>query len=85
MRMVMACIRDAAAEAWHTPLFFMSKGQAVRSFADAVNDGKSDFWKHPEDFALFQLGWFDQGSGAVELCFAPESLALAVNLKSENK
>ena len=43
--------------------FYAFKGEAVRSFSEAVTDGKSAFCKHPADFTLFQLGWFEDGKG----------------------
>lgn len=83
MLLRMVAIHDRKAEAWLNPMFFQSAGQAVRSFQDAVNDKSSDFGKHPEDYALFELGTFDQRSGAVLVHVAPESLALGENLSNE--
>lgn len=79
MNLRICSIRDQKAEAWMTPLFFQSKAQAVRSFGDAVNDGQSEFSKHPEDYVLFYLGDWDPEYGAL-LPTEPESLAVGVNL-----
>lgn len=73
-------IHDAKAEAWMTPMFFQAAGQAVRSFADAVNDGKSEFSRHPEDFSLFEIGEFDLRTGIFVAESAPVVLASGVNL-----
>lgn len=81
--LVMVAIRDSKAEAWMTPLFFQSSAQAVRSFGDAVNDAQSDFAKHPEDYALFELGRFDPATGEIVVCEQPVSLAVGVNLLRE--
>jgi len=78
---VIASIYDAKAEAWMTPMFFLSKAQAMRSFSDAVNDGKSDFSNHPGDYTLFVLGTFDERSGEVLPVATPESLGLGINFK----
>lgn len=80
--LVMVSIYDTKAEAWMTPLFFQSGAQALRSFGDAVNDGQSEFAKHPEDYCLFRLGTFSAASGEVTV-ETPSSLGLAVNLVRE--
>lgn len=84
MRLVACSIRDAAAEAWLTPMFFQSKGQAVRSFTDAVNSQEGDFGKHPEDYTLFAIGEFDPDSGTLVVYKdGPASLGVGVNFVRE--
>ena len=79
MTMLRMCsIYDCKAEAWLTPMFFQAKGQAIRSFSDAVN-GESEFAKHPDDYTLFCLGTFDDSCGEFKLEKTPESLGLGVN------
>lgn len=80
MIMRICSIFDGKAEAYTTPMFFQSTGQAVRSFADAVNDGKSDFSNHPEDYTLFLLGDWDQRSGKLEVLDAPVALGQGIHL-----
>lgn len=82
MKMVMCSIRDKKAAAWLNPMFFLSEGQAVRSFSDAVNEGQGDIGKHPEDFDLFRLGYFDQLTGDVEVTEAYH-LGLGINFKRD--
>ena len=77
----MCSIFDSKAEAWTNPMYFQAVGQAIRQFSDVVNDEKSDFFKHPEDYVLFLLGTFNQRTGLVEVLDAPESLAVGVNVK----
>lgn len=55
---------DKKVGAFGTPLFFRSRGEAIRSFSDAVQDGQSQFCKHPEDYGFAYLGSFDDGSGS---------------------
>ncbi len=80
MIMKICTIYDGKADAFMTPMFFQSTGQAVRSLADAVNDGKSDFAKHPEDYTLFCLGDFDQRNAALVLETAPVCIGQAIHL-----
>ena len=60
-------IYDVKAEAYLKPIFVQSNGVAIRSFAEAVNDGQSDFSKHPEDYSMFALGSFDDSTGFFDL------------------
>lgn len=56
-------VYDAKVEAFMAPFFCVTTGQAVRMFSDAIQDEKTNFCKHPEDFALFELGTFDDAGG----------------------
>lgn len=78
-------IYDSKAEAWMNPLFFQATGQAIRSFGDAIADGKSDFARHPEDYTLFLLGSFDGQTGKLEVLQAPVALVTGVNLLVSEK
>lgn len=79
MKLIMISVHDSASEAWMTPMFFQTVPQALRSFTDAVNESGSDYAKHPEDYALFQVGSFDPETGVVSTCDPPQSLGLAIN------
>lgn len=72
---------DSKAEAFLQPFFFLSKGQAIRSFDDAVNDPKSQMCAHAEDFSLFHLGSFDDADASFDLLKAPVSLGRALEFK----
>lgn len=48
------------------PVFQMrSRGEAIRSFLDALDDEKSMLFKHAEDYELFQVATFDDNTGGV--------------------
>lgn len=66
MRMLIASVYDKGAEAYMRPLFFRSEGEAMRSWLDAVNDPESVFSKHPEDYILMQVGYWDEDNGVLE-------------------
>lgn len=59
-------IRDAAIQAYLRPIFVTAPGQAMRSFQDEVQTPRenNDLNKHPGDFDLYQLGKWDETSGA---------------------
>lgn len=70
-------IYDAAAAAYLSPMFLDTKGMAIRSFADAVNQEDSAFGRHAADYTLFHIGSFDQRTGQLEAC-TPDSLGNAL-------
>lgn len=81
MRLRAYAVRDAKAEGYLRPFFAETRGIAVRSFSDAVNDGKSPFFEHPEDYSLWEIGMFDQDSGL--LVAELVALGQAISYKKE--
>lgn len=65
MILVMCAVRDSATEMYGRPFFVQSRNVALRSFTDEVRrkDQNNDLNKHPDDFALYSLGMFDDNSG----------------------
>lgn len=71
--MIVVSCYDKATDAYMRPFFMMTRGQAIRAFTDEVNHPESDVGKHPEDYALFQVGtWVDTGTieGHEPICLA---------------
>lgn len=75
-------IRDAKTEAFSQPMFFVTKGVAIRAFADECENNQSNLHKHPEDFALFELGSYNDNSGEFVSLAQPLQIALALDYKS---
>lgn len=69
MKWTICSVRDSAAQIFGRPVFVAALGQAVRGFADQVNDPQkdSDLARHPSDFELYELGTFDDVSGEFAL------------------
>lgn len=65
MRMFVFMVRDRATETFGTPMFLVSRGQAIRSFSDEVNrkDEQNQLYQHPDDFDLYECGEFESESG----------------------
>lgn len=63
MKMYVFSVFDKAVGAFLQPFFVRSRGEALRSFTDAVNDPKSQFHNHLLDYTLVCHGEFDDGSG----------------------
>lgn len=70
-------IHDKKAELFSMPIFVQAVGQGVRSFADTVNDGKSEYARHPEDYTLFDIGSYDDVKGQL-VSIVPVSLGNGV-------
>ncbi len=70
-------IFDKKAATYNTPFFCINDGVACRSFSDLVRDHRSTVGQHPEDFALYRLGEFNDLEGIISPC-APTAVAEAV-------
>lgn len=84
MKLMMFSLFDAAAEAYMQPFFAQTRGQAIRSFGDLVNEVGSHVNKHPDDYTLFVVGVFDQQSGEV-VHQTPVSLGNALEYVSRER
>lgn len=58
-------VRDGKVEQFFPPMCFQNAGEAERWLSDVCNDGKSAIWKHPADYALYELGTYDSENGAL--------------------
>lgn len=56
-------VHDSKAEAYLSPFFCLTNGQAVRSFSDTANESGHVFNKHSGDFTLFLIGEYDDQKG----------------------
>lgn len=76
-------VRDSKTEVFSQPMFFVTKGVALRAFMDEVQRAGSDVSKHPEDFSFWHLGSFDDTTGDFIPLAAPDRIALAIDCKTE--
>lgn len=81
MLLQVCSVRDAKTEIFSQPMFFVTKGVAIRAFHDEVDRAGSDLAKHSEDFALFDLGVFDDQKGSFTCLPQPVQMALAIDCK----
>jgi len=59
MKLVVCSVYDSSVGAYLQPFFTRSKGEAIRSFIDAVKEEKGPFNRHKKDFTLMFLGEWD--------------------------
>ena len=77
-------VYDKKVGAFNTPLSFRSKGEAMRSFMDAVQDGKQTFARHPEDYVFMHLGSFDDETGVLDAMSTPHPVMSALDCVKAN-
>lgn len=83
MAVLQCCaVMDVAVGAYNRPFFVPSLGLAVRSFEDECCRKAVDnpMFNHPQDFALFHLGQFDEESGRFTNLDNPHRLVDAVSV-----
>lgn len=73
MRHLCFSVFDDKTGCFDRPFYGVAVGQAARMFSDAVNKEDSPFYKHPSDFRLYHVGYFDDEVGAFE-SITPASL-----------
>lgn len=81
MKLVVVAVRDSAVDAFARPFFVPSTAVAVRSFRDEVTNPESPMHKHPADYTLFQVGFFDEEGGQFENCPSPVQLIRAQDIQ----
>lgn len=69
MKLKVFSIFDIKAKAYSNPFFMPHVGMASRAFGDEVNNPQSAINKHPEDFALYQVGEYDDLAGLFDAAF----------------
>lgn len=77
MELEVFAVHDSKVGAYLRPFFCRTKGEAMRNWADSVNDTQSPFSKNPEDYCLFHLGSYNEDSGTFENLSAPTNCGVA--------
>lgn len=65
MQLKVFAVRDMKALAFMQPYFSNSLGTAIRAFGDACNESSSPFYKHPEDYVLYEIGTYDDSDATL--------------------
>ena len=70
-------IYDSKAGFFRPPMVYKSTGEALREFADAVNNPETFVAKHPADYTLFEMGEYNELQGVLTMHEAKTSLGVA--------
>lgn len=74
-------ILDAPAGCYRSIFPGLSVGEATRGFSDLANNSDTDVGRHPNDFALYKLGVWNDVSGIIEPLDRPEVVIQASALR----
>ena len=66
MKLKVFSVYDSKAEAYLPPFFLPQSAMAIRTFSDCANSMDHQFGRHPEDYTLFLLGEWDDGTASFE-------------------
>jgi len=81
MLLKMFSIYDSKAKAYFPPFLLANQAMAIRVFGDCVNDVNHAFYRNPTDYALFEVGVFDDTKGLIVPVAIPEFIGLAAEYK----
>lgn len=79
MQQLAYAVRDSKAERYLPPFFAPTRAVAVRMFQQAANDQSHNFNNHSGDYTLFEIGTFDDETGAIAPHETHENLGLAAH------
>lgn len=71
------CLLDTKTGVFNTPFFMAHTAQAIRACADLGGDLNTTVGRHPADFALMEIGTFDDQTGTL-YALPPHNLGLVV-------
>lgn len=80
-KLMIYSIYDSKVKFYDRPIVMRNRGEAMRSWEQAANDEKTSICAHPHDFALMEIGEFDDQTGQIVSHAVPDSLGLAVHFK----
>lgn len=83
--LIIFSIRDSKMETFNRPFCMPAVGAAIRAFQDEVNTTGSEMNKHPEDYALYDLGTFDEERGMLYANSTPDKISEAKDLVYREK
>lgn len=73
-------IYDSKTQSYSKPFYSITRGSAIRSFQSVTADPSTDINRYPQDFALFELGSYNDSTSQFVLHAAPEHIGLACDL-----
>lgn len=82
MKSILIAVRDQKSVMFAQPVTAPTRGIALRSWGDQLNDPKNadgEAVKHPEDFSLWYIGEYDDNTGEITP-HKPEQMVVASDL-----
>jgi len=78
-------VYDAKIGSYSTPFIQQTVGQALRAWIDVCNDKTTMFYKHPEDYTLFEIAEYDDETGKYNNLHTPKPHGLALEYKDKTQ
>lgn len=66
MRYLLISIKDRAVNAFQPIASVRAEGEALRAFQDLIADNNSPQAKHPDDYDLYLVGYYDDQTGKID-------------------
>jgi len=80
MKYVVVAVHDRALDAYNRPFMVPTRGAAIRAFGDEINKKEGQMRGHEDDFDLYELGSWDDETGAFDNSTPPQQIAIGKNL-----
>lgn len=80
MILLLLAIRDSASGSFDRPFVSLARGASIRAFSDEINKPNTQYNAHPDDYELYYLGTFDDGTASFDLLSSPELLVRGKDL-----
>lgn len=81
-RLKVLSVYDSKVNTFEKPFFMRNRAEGIRSWMTAVNDDKTQFYAHPSDYSLMEIGEYDEETGTFSNAEpAPVNLGLATQFK----
>lgn len=65
MKITLYSVYDSKAEFFQNPIAAQREGDIVRKFGDLCRNPDTEYGAHPEDYALFRVGDFDESNAEI--------------------
>lgn len=82
MKSQMFAVHDRIVETFAPPFVAQTTAEAERMFVTAAADEKSQLHQHPNDFALYHIGTFNNATGMVEAIVPARYLRSAATIEA---
>ena len=82
MQIAVYTIYDQKSGVYNKPFYLVNDAVAKRSAVTLLRDETTEIARHPEDFTLMKLGYFEDTNAKFELLEVPEVLCKFIELQS---
>lgn len=74
-------VYDVKACAYARPLYLRSKEELFAAIYETAKEKSTGFYKHPEDYTVYELGTFDELTAKIEY-IGPQSVGTVLDIRA---